>query len=152
MDSVSEYLFDIMIHTWSDIMIHVRIPYLNTCSKSMVMLISLYFIPRENGGLCHQRTVPSTIFSGGWLMSGLLASQYWQFWPPWKKCILISFFVLKICKWKMKQKFQKFQSLTKRLASTKRILYDDKSDIMITQIIATPQFYTVPLCTVDPKK
>lgn len=46
-----------------------------TCSKLMVKLTSLNFMPRDKGGLCHQASVPSIAFSGGWFFSGILGSQ-----------------------------------------------------------------------------
>lgn len=46
-----------------------------TWPKSMVRLTSLYFIPRESGGLCHQFDVPSIAYSAGWERSGRFGSQ-----------------------------------------------------------------------------
>lgn len=46
-----------------------------TCPKSMVRLTSLYFMPRDNGGLCHQLADPSMANSGGCMRSGRDGSQ-----------------------------------------------------------------------------
>lgn len=35
-----------------------------TCPNSIVRLTSLYFIPLDSGGLCHQVSIPSTANSG----------------------------------------------------------------------------------------
>lgn len=53
----------------------------NSCPKSMVKLTSLYFMPRDSGGLCHQFSVPSVAYSAGWLLSGMLGSQKSQTCP-----------------------------------------------------------------------
>lgn len=53
-----------------------------TCSRSIVILTWLYSMPRLNGGLCHHRGVPSTMYSAGWLWSATELSQNSQFWPP----------------------------------------------------------------------
>jgi hypothetical protein len=49
-----------------------------TCPKSMVRLTSLYFMPLDRGGLCHQFSVPSMAYSAGWLLSGRVGSQWSQ--------------------------------------------------------------------------
>lgn len=46
-----------------------------TCPRSMVRFTSLYFIPLERGGLCHQVSMPSTANSGGWFFSWLFKSH-----------------------------------------------------------------------------
>lgn len=47
-----------------------------TWPKSMVKLTSLYFMLRDRGGLCHQFSVPSIAYSGGWFLSGRVGSQW----------------------------------------------------------------------------
>ena len=52
-----------------------------TCPRSMVRLTSLYSSPRERGGLCHHRSVPSSACSGGWAWPGTRGSHTSQSWP-----------------------------------------------------------------------
>lgn len=46
-----------------------------TWPKSMVRFTSLYFMPRDSGGLCHQLPVPSIAYSAGCALSGRNGSQ-----------------------------------------------------------------------------
>lgn len=51
-----------------------------TCPNSIVRLTSLYFIPLDSGGLCHQVSIPSTANSGGCILSGLVGSHLSQYY------------------------------------------------------------------------
>lgn len=53
----------------------------STCPRSRVTLTSLYSGPRDSGGLCHQRSVPSMALLAGCALLLLAAEQMSQYWP-----------------------------------------------------------------------
>lgn len=53
----------------------------STWPRSRVTLTSLYSSPRDSGGLCHQRSVPSTALLTGCALLLLAAVQMSQYWP-----------------------------------------------------------------------
>lgn len=52
-----------------------------TWPRSRVTLTSLYSSPRDSGGLCHQRSVPSMALLTGCALLLLAAVQMSQYWP-----------------------------------------------------------------------
>lgn len=55
-----------------------------TCPRSKVTLTWLNSSPRERGGLCHQRSVPSMAFVMGCALLLFAEEQMSQYWPCWK--------------------------------------------------------------------
>lgn len=55
-----------------------------TCPRSKVTLTWLNSSPRERGGLCHQRSVPSMALVMGWALLLFAEEQMSQYWPCWK--------------------------------------------------------------------
>lgn len=53
----------------------------STWPKSSVTLTSLYSRPRDSGGLCHQRSVPSMALLAGCALLLFAAVQMSQYWP-----------------------------------------------------------------------
>lgn len=56
-----------------------------TWPRSSVTLTSLYSRPRDRGGLCHQRSVPSIALLTGCALLLLAAVQMSQYWPCGEK-------------------------------------------------------------------
>lgn len=55
-----------------------------TCPRSRVTLTWLNSSPRDSGGLCHQRSVPSMALVMGCALLLFAEEQMSQYWPWWK--------------------------------------------------------------------